>query len=132
MQGGTTQPTPRHRGGKGGTTKAHRERGNNLQPHHTTPHHRGGEGSNHTTHQTTGGEGSNPQPHHTTGGGGTIGGGGGGGRTGIIKRLRVLNDKHSACVGLPAALTPPMLNVQPRLVDAVQRRWSSEKMNMGR
>ena len=55
MQGGTTQPTPRHRGGRGRTTKAHtrttphhREGGNNPQPHRkqptTTPQGRGGEG----------------------------------------------------------------------------------------
>ena len=76
MQGGTTQPTPRHRGGRGGTTKAHtrttphhREVGSNPQPHHTTPQ---------------GGEGSNPQPQGG-GWGEPLGGeGGGDGRTGII------------------------------------------------
>ena len=72
MQGGTTQPTPRHRGGRGGTTTAHtrttphhREGGNNPQPHHTTPRGGGREAThNHTTPQ---------------GGGGTIGAGGRGG-----------------------------------------------------
>ena len=62
MQGGTTQPTPRHRGGRGGTTQAHTRtapphREGEATHNHATPHHRGG-GKQPTT-----------TPHHRGGGG---------------------------------------------------------------
>ena len=96
MQRGTTQPTPRHRGGRGGTIKAHtrttphhREGGSNPQPHHTTPHHRGGRKATH---------------HHITPQGGGVGrnhwgggGGGGDGRTGIMYAYRLCMCRAGSC-----------------------------------
>ena len=77
MQGGTTQPTPRHRGGKGGNHQS-------PHPNHTTPQG-GGKQPATTPHHGGGGKQPTTAPHHR-GGGGTIGGGEGGwaGRTGII------------------------------------------------